>query len=719
MNFASRIADPGHPTVGRLRAILVLAAALVCAWLPAVAQSSPAPAQDQQSRDLKEVPSGSAAPLANPVTLPHSYALVIGIAHYANLPAKAQLQFPARDAQDVYSALISQTAGQFPPENVHTLIDGQATLANIRHELEDWLPAVTRPQDRVLIYFAGHGFLSNGVAYLAPYDLDPARIAATAYPMDRLGQTIGARIQGKWKVLLTDACHSGAISPGEDLAAVNRSLLDLNASLFSLTASRDREQSFESPQWGGGHGIFTYYVIRGLDGEADTNGDGIVTADELAEYVRENVRVATGTRQNPTADRGSFDPQMVLAYNPGGSTAQCGTPGCLPAARYGTFVIEANMDDTEVWLDGKSLGVFRKGAPQRFPGLAPGPHTIKATHQGYQPDGPREVLVYPGQDTAVNVRILIARQHDHAAEAPFERGLERYNLGYAANYRLAATDFEEALRLDPQYTQAALYLGRTQQVLGDENAARQSLERAVALDPDRMEARLGLASVLLDVGDLDEAVRQLTVVSQREPGNGMAWYLLSQAYAREGAYPQAVSAGRTAITLTPANAEAHLWLAEALRMSEQCGAARTQYETYLSLSRFNSQLGGKLDYYVLGSLIGLGSKKRATQGDIWRELRSQAYVGICDCEWLGGQYEQAALSCRMGLALTPHDLFANYRMGLIFAQEYNAHGDGALLVEARKYFNAVLSINPDADEAGRSRKYLANIDTVLAQSPRR
>ena len=102
-------------------------------------------------------------------------------------------------------------------------------------------------------------------------------------------------------------------------AQVNSSLLNLTSSMFSLTASRDREQSFESPQWGGGHGIFTYYVIQGLQGEADTSGDGVVTADELAEYVHTNVRLATHMMQNPTSDRGSFDPGMVLAYNPGSS----------------------------------------------------------------------------------------------------------------------------------------------------------------------------------------------------------------------------------------------------------------------------------------------------------------------------------------------------------------------------------------------------------------
>ena len=684
----------------------------------APATPSALPAQDANQRDLviaKDKTSGPPAAAA-PVHLPRSYALVVGISHYKNLPAKAQLQYPDRDAADIYSTLISASAGQFPAENVHKLINEQATLANLNHELEDWLPKVTSPDDRVVIYFAGHGFISGGKAYIAPYDIDPSNIAPTAFPMDELGKLIGSRIHGKWKVLLTDACHSGAITPEDDTAQVNKSLLDLNTSIFSLTASRDREQSFESSQWGGGHGIFTYYVIRGLEGEADTSGDGIVTADELAEYVHQNVRLATHTRQNPTSERGSFDPNMVLAYNPG-TSAKCTGPDCAGKLRYGNFVIDANMDDTEVWLDGKSLGIFKKGVPQRFPGITPGPHTIRGAHEGYAPDGPREEQIYPGQDTAVSIRILIARQRNHAAVEVFNQGLEHYNKGFEANYKLAAVDFAKALTIDPQYSQAALYLGRTQHALYQDDDATKSLKRAIEIDPEYLEARLSYAAVLLDTGDLDEAVRQLDSVTKRDTSNGMAWYLESQAYVRKGSYSQAVDSGEQAVKYTPANAEAHLWLGEALRKKQQCAEARTQYETYLSLSNFNSALAGKLNYYLLGSLIGMGSKKRATQQDIWRELRAQAFVGICDCEWMQKDYDAAATNCQKALTLTPTDLFANYRLGLVMAEQYNQVGGIALLQDARKYFGAVISINPQTDEAARSRKYLANIDSVLAQTP--
>jgi tetratricopeptide (TPR) repeat protein len=671
-----------------------------------------APAPDQKQRDMDIVPD-SPVSQSSP-QIPRSYALVVGISRYKNLSAKAQLQYPDRDAADMYSTLISEKAGQFPAEGVHELINEHATLANLKQELETWLPGVTGPNDRVFIYFAGHGFISGGKAYLAPYDMDPAKVAATAYPMDELGQVIGNKIHGKWKVLLTDACHSGAITPEDDTAQVNKSLLDLNSSMFSLTASRDREQSFESPQWGGGHGIFTYYVIQGLQGEADTSGDGVVTADELAEYVHTNVRLATHMLQNPTSDRGSFDPNMVLAFNPGVSKP-CPTPPCIEKPRYGTFVIETNMDDVEVWLDGKSLGRFKKGVPQRFPGLTPGPHTLKGAHQGYEPDGPREEQIYPGQDTAVVVRILIAQRRNHAAQEIFDRGLDRYNRGYANNYQVAADDFEQALAIDPGYSQAALYLGRTYSALYEEDKAKNALKKAIDIDPAYLEARLSYAAVLLDTGDLDEAIRQLDAVAKQDPSNGMAWYLQSQALLRKGSYGQAVDAGNRAVKLTPANAEAHLWLGEALRRNGQCDLATAQYDNYLSLSNFNSALAGKMNYYLLGSLFGAGTKKRATQQDIWREQRAQAYEGICDCDWMRKSYDDAAMECHKALSLVPGDLFANYRLGLVFAEQYNSIGGQALLQEARKYFDAVIAINPDTDEAQRSRQYVANIESVLAR----
>lgn len=663
-----------------------------------------------QNRDLVVKKQALPPAEATTVQIPRSYALVIGISKYKNLTPDAQLQYPDLDAESVYTVLISREGGQFPPENVHKLIDSQATLENIRHELETWLPSATHPEDRVLIYFAGHGFVSNGTAYIAPHDIDLKNIAGTAYPMEALGKDIGSRINGKWKVLITDSCHSGAITPEADRSTVNRTLLDLDKSLFSITASRDREQSFESDKWGGGHGIFTYYVVKGLEGEADTNGDGIVSADELAEYVHTNVRDATNAAQNPTSERGSFDPNMLLAYNPTHVTA-----ANLPPPKYGALVIETNMDGVEVFVDGQSAGVVNKAAALRLPGIAPGAHIVQGVHMGYEPDGPRQEEVYPGQETTVTLRILIARNRNHAAVEHFNQGLELYNKGYETNYRNAAVKFEEALKIDPNYSQAALYAGRAYNALYLDRQALEYFKEAISIDPDYLEARSSYAGALLDAGDMDEAIRQLNVVTQRDPKSGMAYYMLSQAFARKSDYDDAIQAARQAILLTPGNAEAHFWLAESLRQKNVCGEAESQYGDYLSLSNFDSGMGGKLNYYLGGYLLGYGVKKRAAQVDIWKQLRGQANTGLCDCEFLQKKFDSAIRYCQTALTFTPTDLFTNYRLGVVYAQQYNQSGSVAELAAARKHFENVIEENPDANEADRSRKYVKNIDSVLAQ----
>jgi tetratricopeptide (TPR) repeat protein len=668
------------------------------------------PAGPDQNRDLTFKKEGAAPAATTTVRIPRSYALVIGISKYKNLPPDAQLQYPDQDAESVYTVLISPEGGQFPAENVHKLIDSQATLANIQHELETWLPSVTHADDRVLIYFAGHGFVSNGTAYIAPHDIDLKNIAGTAYPMEALGKDIGARINGKWKVLITDSCHSGAITPEADRSTVNRTLLDLDKSLFSITASRDREQSFESDKWGGGHGIFTYYVVKGLEGEADTNGDGIVSADELAEYVHTNVRDATNAAQNPTSERGSFDPNMLLAYNPTHVTA-----ANLPPPKYGTLVIETNMDGVEVFVDGQSVGVVNKAAALRLPGIVPGAHTVQAVHMGYEPDGPRQEEVYPGQETTVTVRILIARNRNHAAVEHFNKGIEFYNKGFELNYRMAAAEFESALAIDPKYSQAALYAGRAYNALYEDKKSLEYFKEAISIDPDYLEARSSYAGALLDAGDMDEAIRQLNVVTQRDPNSGMAFYLLSQAFARKSDYDDAIQAARQAIQLTPGNAEAHFWLAESLRQKNLAAEAEAQYSQYLALSNFDSGMAGKLNYYLGGYLLGYGVKKRAAQTDIWKELRGQANTGLCDCEWLQKKFDSAIHYCQTALTFTPNDLFTNYRLGIIYSQQYNQSGSVALLAAARKHFENVIEQNPDANEADRSRKYVRNIDAVLAQ----
>jgi tetratricopeptide (TPR) repeat protein/uncharacterized caspase-like protein len=678
------------------------------------ALAAAAPAQQQpppgQKRDLKveRLNTEPATTAQAPKTPPRSYAVVIGISRYPKLAEKFQLRFPERDAQSMNTILISPEGGSFKAENVKVLTGPQATLAAMRREIDEWLPSVAKEGDRVLIYFAGHGFLYGGKGYLAPSDFDAAHIEATGYPMDELGSAIGDKIHATYKILLTDACHSGAITP-EETSTLNSSLSNLRNSLFSLTASRDRESSFESPELDGGHGVFTYYVVEGMGGAADANGDGVVSADELAEYVHTQVREKTEGRQNPTSDRGSFDANLLLAYTP--STAK---PAAAPAPKFGTLTFEANLDEVEVFVDGKSIGVLqKKGQTLSVPGLQPGEHTIKGVKMGYEPDGPRQETVYPGTESTVSIKILIPRRRNKAATDLLDKGIEAYQKGSEPNYRKAAEDLERALAMDPSYSQAAYYLGLTYNALFDEDKAEQNFKKAIAIDPDYLQAHASYAGMLLDIGNVDEALRQIDTVLARQPDHALALTMQAQAYRFKALYDRSIESARRAIQLTPKNAEPHLWMADSLRLSGKLAEARAEYDQYLKLSDFDSHLAGQLNYYVLGSLFGLGRKSHAAVHDIWSELRSLAYFGICDCERRQSQFDLAIAACQKSLSYYAKDPFAHYALGLSYMYKANNTNSVAELGPALKHFQEMLAINPDMEEARFARQNIAAIQKAL------
>jgi len=682
---------------------------LVTLMAAAALLASPAPAQTPkpQQRDLKIEKETEPPPLPEGVQIPRSYALVVGIAEYPNLEKKQQLQFTQADAEAIYSILISPEGGNYRAENVHKLIGSQATLANLTRELETWLPSVAKDNDRVLIYFAGHGFIYDGRAYLAPQDIDPANGAASAYSMERLGAVVGGKIRARSKILITDACHSGAIRP-EDTQSINHSLVDLRKSMFSMTASRDREVSFESRLWGGGHGIFTYYVVRGMEGEADQNGDGIVTADELQDYVYRNVRDATKGQQNPTADQGSFDPNMLISWIPSHTK-----PAQTAELKYGTLVVESNMDGVEIYLDDKLVKVINKNEPLLLEGLEPRAHRVKAVKMGYEPFVSEE-MVYPNQKSAVSVRILVQRRPNRAAVDSLDRGKELYSKGFKQNYELAIAQFTKALQLDPTYSEAALYLGRTYNALYDEANAEKYFRLAIKLDPDYLEAHSGLGAMLLDLADTDGAVREFNSVLQRKPNDPVTLTNLAQAYRMKGLYPESVESARKAVSFAPEYAEPHLWMGESLRLSAHYDASLAEYGQYLKLSNFQSKLSGQLNYYVVGYLIGMGKKNRATQQDIWKDLRNLAWFGSCDCERKLKHYDLAIPDCQKALTYDPSDAYTHYALALSYAGQGAHVGSYELLAAAVQHFQAMLQLNPDLQEAGFAKQNISSLQKALS-----
>ncbi len=233
------------------------------------------------------------------------WAVVIGIGEYRD-PRIADLDFAATDARAMHEFLRSEAAGPFEEDHILLLTDEAASAQAMREALFVFLQQADW-DDLVFIYFAGHGAPDPSRPdnlYLLPADADVNALASTGFPMWDVKTALRRQIAAERVIVIADACHSAGTAEGDDGAGSNPiggSFADLfsPSRRLTLTAADVNELSFEDPKWGGGHGIFTHFILEGLRGSADADGDGIVTFIEVAGFVKQQVSGETGGMQNP------------------------------------------------------------------------------------------------------------------------------------------------------------------------------------------------------------------------------------------------------------------------------------------------------------------------------------------------------------------------------------------------------------------------------------
>jgi TPR repeat protein/uncharacterized caspase-like protein len=257
-----------------------------------------------------------------------AHAVVIGINTYLD-PRVPDLRFARADAEAVYKVLTDPEVGRFKPENVTLLVDAEATERRIRSALGTALPRRARQDSTVCIYFAGHGApdidvtrkSADGIAkYLIPHDAVADDLRSSGISMDAV-QEYFSYLDANQVVCFLDCCYSGAAGGRSFLregfqtrALLSDEFLDGLASegRLVITACAANEVSLESPDKG--HGLFTYHLVEGLRGAADTGGDGLVTIDELYDYLYHQVERdarSLGGRMKPVR-KGSVQGRVYL-----------------------------------------------------------------------------------------------------------------------------------------------------------------------------------------------------------------------------------------------------------------------------------------------------------------------------------------------------------------------------------------------------------------------
>lgn len=180
----------------------------------------------------------------------------------------------------------------------------------------------------VTIYFAGHGSSESPEYpdnfYLFAYDTQQDRVASTGFPLWSIEVALERFIKAKRVIFLVDASNPAGVR--QNFMVTQKGDIDgiknpINTGLGNLSKSSDKicvitfSDNKRLPQrgkeWGGGHGVFTYFLLKGLKGEADYNNDKRVTPGELIPFLAERIKKETGNVQSPIVT-GKFDPAISI-----------------------------------------------------------------------------------------------------------------------------------------------------------------------------------------------------------------------------------------------------------------------------------------------------------------------------------------------------------------------------------------------------------------------
>ena len=312
-----------------------------------------------------------------------AWAVLIGINRYQH-PRIPRLRYAVSDAQAVERALLAQG---FHKDRILTLTDEKATKAAIEQLLGDELRQQVGSNDRVLVFFAGHGKtdqLRSGEeeGYLIPVDGDPARLFSTAISMTALRQ-ISDRLPAKHILYIVDACYSG-------YAIFNRSIADdlleemlKKPAIQILTAGRQQDEAQERA----GHGVFTDVLVRGLSGDAFPPGRSWLALEELGLWMKQRVFAESNKKQLPQYGNLSGEGQFVFQK---------------AGPRLGALAITGRVEGVEVWLGDRKIGETTRGDTLLAADVPAGTYQLTARKPGHK-DWTRTVDVSADQRVELSI----------------------------------------------------------------------------------------------------------------------------------------------------------------------------------------------------------------------------------------------------------------------------------------------------------------------------
>ena len=245
---------------------------------------------------------------------PNALALIIGVADYYKTNANAL--YADKDAQQFYDYATMKLG--IPSSNIKELVNAKADRVEITLAVKDWIARSTKSgKTDIYVFFAGHGLsTADGKdMFLLPYDGLPRLLQDSAIKRDQLFADI-QKANPKSVTVFLDTCYSGT-TRGTDMLIASRPIairalkqsIPNNFTVFSAAAGDQTSKPLEEAK----HGMFSYFLMKGMEGDADTNSDNKITAQELHNYVKENVTQQSSGSQTPEL-QGNKD-RVLVQFN--------------------------------------------------------------------------------------------------------------------------------------------------------------------------------------------------------------------------------------------------------------------------------------------------------------------------------------------------------------------------------------------------------------------
>jgi len=277
--------------------VLVVAIfALVMALQPAVGVAADS---DRASRGAKQ---STETALSGVPSLPNGdlYAVIVGVSKYKNAKIPS-LKLAAKDATD-FAKFIETQRDLFRAAHVFLRANESASKSEIEKHLFYELRQAGK-DDTIVLFFSGHGAVDPkrpGEFFFLTHDADPEYLEVTALNMT--GLRFLRNLDCPRVVMIADACHSGGFTDWQARSSVIPLRLFLRDFTSSsgrviITSSRPDEYSLEGSRMD--NGVFTHFLIEGLKGAADKDGDGVISVKEAYDFVYDKTRAATGGAQHP------------------------------------------------------------------------------------------------------------------------------------------------------------------------------------------------------------------------------------------------------------------------------------------------------------------------------------------------------------------------------------------------------------------------------------